>query len=392
VAAYDPSKPLVLDPVLVYSTYLGSNVHDQGQSIAVDGAGNAYVTGWTRSANFPTKNALYPGNFFGDDNLLAAFVVKLNTTASGEASLVYSTYLGNSFGNKGLGIAADSTGNAYVTGHTRGVFPTTITTPPDVFGAYQPTRPPSASPWDVFVTKLNPSGSKLLYSTFLGGSAAEEGLGIAVDALGNAYVTGNTQSTNFPLVNAFQTTKGGGSDVFVAKVNTTASGAASLVYSTYLGGSNSNANEQGEDIAIDTSGNAYVIGTTNSLDFPLQNPYQTSCGDNCLDAFVAKLDTTASGAVSLVYSTYLGGNDSDSGFGIAVDSSGNAYVTGTTRSTNFPIAPIGNPPLNPAYPTKNSGDDAFVTKLSPTGSALLYSTFLGGSNIVITMTVAKTSP
>lgn len=215
IAAYDATKPLIIDPVLVYSTYLGGSHRDQGQGIAVDGAGNAYVTGWTMSANFPTKNALYPG-VSGDTSQLAAFVAKLNTTASGEASLVYSTYLGASVGNKGLSIVADSTGNAYVTGSTKGVFPTTP-------NAFQPARPPSCCPFDVFVTKLNPTGSALLYSTFLGGSAAEEGLGIAVDTLGNAYVTGNTQSTNFPTVNAFQTTKRGGSDVFVAKLDTTAS-------------------------------------------------------------------------------------------------------------------------------------------------------------------------
>ncbi|MDQ3704446.1 MAG: SBBP repeat-containing protein, partial [Chloroflexota bacterium] len=216
---------------------------------------------------------------------------------------------------------------------------------------------------DAFVTKLGASGSALVYSTYLGGNSNEEGTGIAVDASGNAYVTGTTFSTNFPLNNQYQGYQTG-ADAFVAKLNTNATGNASLVYSTYLGGSG---RDDGKSIAVDASGNAYVIGYTESTNFPTLNPYQ---GDqDYADAFVTKLGASGS---ALVYSTYLGGSDNDYGYGIAVDASGNAYVTGTAFSTNFPI-------LGP-YQGDQGGGDAFVTKLGASGSALVYSTYLGGSD------------
>jgi hypothetical protein len=226
------------------------------------------------------------------------------------------------------------------------------------------------------VAKLNPNGSALVYSTYLGGSSHEAmlwGGEIAVDASGSAYVTGTTSSADFPTTgNALQPAPGSGpnsGDCFVTRLN--ADGSA-LVYSTYLGGSDL---EHGLGIAVDDSGAAYVTGATWSVNFPTTaNALQPASSSVVPDGYIAKLDTTASGAASLVYSTYLGGNGGDFAGGIAVDDSGSAYVTGGTWSANFPIT--GNAP-QPAY---GGFHDAFVTRLNATGSALIYSTYLGGSH------------
>src|SRR5438552_3467713 len=347
VAAYDPSRPLVIDPTLVDSTYLGGSGWDYGYGIAVDAAGSAYVTGVTRSTDFPTASPLQAttgGGVEGD-----AFVTKLDPTGS---ALVYSTYLGGRGVDYGYGIAVDAAGSAYVTGQTTSTdFPTTI-------GAFQTTKGGS---YNAFVTKLNPTGSALVYSTYLGGSGGERGFGIAVDAAGNAYVTGTTGSTNFPTTpGAFQTTGGG---VFVSKLD--AAGSA-LLYSTYLGGSG---DDRGYGIAVDAAGSAYVTGSADSTDFPTVNPLQAANG-GVGDAFVSKLDATGS---ALLYSTYLGGSARDAASGIAVDAAGSAYVTGYTISTNFPT-------MNPLQAAHGGGyTDAFVSKLDAAGTALLYSTYLGGS-------------
>jgi uncharacterized repeat protein (TIGR01451 family) len=250
---------------------LGGSSDDEGYGIAVDSAGNAYVTGYTYSTNFPTVNALQPSSGGGPD----AFAAKIN--ASGSA-LVYSTYLGGSRDDIGNGIAADSAGNAYVTGYTlSGNFPTVNALQPSFGGGFN----------DAFAAKINASGSALVYSTYLGGSSDDVGYGIAADSAGNAYVTGDTASTNFPTVNALQPSfGGGGGDAFVAKIN--ASGSA-LVYSTYLGGSNS---DVGAGIAVDRSGNVYVAGYTLSTNFPTVNALQSSSGGG-LDALLAKIATTA---------------------------------------------------------------------------------------------------
>ncbi len=353
VASYDPNYPLIIDPTLVYSTYLGGNSEDFGRGIAVDGSGNAYVVGYTLSSNFPTANALQPANGGNSD----AFVAKLNATGS---ALLYSTYLGGNDGEVGFDIKVDDFGNAYVTGQTSSInFPTANALQPTFGGGYS----------DAFVAKLNASGSSLLYSTYLGGNDFDFGSGIAVDDAGNAYMTGRTSSINFPTANALQPTFGGGnSDAFVAKLNATGS---ALLYSTYLGGS---FDDGGSGIAVDVSGNAYVIGTTFSSNFPMTGPLQPTFGGGNSDAFVAKLNATGS---ALLYSTYLGGSGDDSGSGIAVDASGNYYMTGGTTSTNFPTA-------NALQPVNGSGGslgflyDAFITKLNATGSVLLYSTYLGG--------------
>jgi hypothetical protein len=356
LAAYDTGRPLVIDPVLSYSTYLGgSNGDSAGQGIAVDAAGYAYVTGYTTSidlsADFPTTSGAFQETYGGGyDN---AFVTKFDPTGS---ALVYSTYLGGDYADYGTGIAVDAAGNAYVTGYTLSTnFPTTI-------GAFQTNLEGGA---DAFVTKVAATGASLVYSTFLGGSGSDQANGIAVDAAGNAYVTGYTLSTNFPTtIGAFQLAKGGYEDAFVTKLDPSGS---ALVYSTYLGGEYE---DIGWGIAVDAAGNAYVTGGTVSTDFPTTlGAFQTTLG-GFRNAFVTKV--AASGS-DLVYSTYLGGHYSEAdGFGIALDAAGNAYVTGYTGS-DFPTT-IG------AFQTTWIGDaDAFVTKVAATGASLVYSTFLGGS-------------
>ncbi len=367
VAAYDASQPLVIDPVLIYSTYLGGSGNEAGMAIAVDAAGNAYVTGYTSSANFPTASPLQATYAGGD-----AFVAKLN--AAGNA-LVYSTYLGGttpshpteSASDSGSGIAIDSAGNAYITGTTSSTnFPTV-----------NPLQGALAVGIDVFVAKLNAAGNALLYSTYLGGDRRDFSSGIAVDLAGNAYVTGYTDSGTFPSANPLQGCFGGGVfDAFVAKLNVAGS---ALVYSTCLGGSS---DDRGFSIAVDSAGNAYVTGMTASPEFPLANPLQRTLGGTgvfaqpAFDAFVSKLNPSGS---ALVYSTYLGGNSEDGGQGIAVDSARNAYVTGRTFSTDFPT-------VSPIRAAPGSG---FVAKINASGSALVYSTYLGdlsgdgGSDIAV---------
>jgi hypothetical protein len=345
LAAYDASRPLVIDPVLLYSTYLGGSDDDVGVGIAVDASGNAYITGYTRSTNFPTGNPLQASNGSGYD----VFATKLNAAGS---ALLYSTYLGGSGDDLGSRIAVDTSGNLYITGSTNsGNFPTA-----------NPLQTLIGGGLDAFVTKLNASGSALLYSTYLGGSGDDSGTGIAVDASGNAYITGQTRSSNFPTVNPLQASNGGGIiDSFVTKLN--ASGSA--LYSTYLGGSS---NDLSEAIAVDTAGNAYITGSTDSSNFPTAVPLQASNGGS-YDAFVTKLNASGS---TLLYSTYLGGSNDDHGGGIAVDASGNAYIAGPTNSTNFPT-------VNPLQASYGGSTDTFVAKLNAAGSALLYSTYLGGS-------------
>src|SRR5712692_850889 len=359
---YDVNKPLTIDPVLSYSTYLGGNNDDIGNAIAVDSAGNAYVTGETASTNFPTRNALQPSLSGATD----AFLTKLNANGS---DLVYSTYLGGSGGDFGAAIAVDSAGNAYATGATDSTnFPTT----PAAWQTMPGPRGPCGVPpntfqcRDAFVTKLNANGSALLYSTYLGGNLDDVGNGIALDSSGEAYATGFTSSANFPVTsNAFQGSSAGGYDAFVVKLN---AGGTGPVYSTYLGGAT---DDRGFAIAVDSAGSAYVTGRTDSGNFPTKNPFQAALaqGPPPLDAFVTKFDS----AGALVYSTYLGGNAQDIGFAIAVDSTGNAYVTGRTDSTDFPTE-------RPINASAGSGPGSgFVTVLNAAGTALVYSTYLAGN-------------
>jgi Chitobiase/beta-hexosaminidase C-terminal domain/MBG domain (YGX type)/Bacterial Ig-like domain (group 3)/Beta-propeller repeat len=397
LGSYDHARELVIDPVLVYSTFLGGNsggnYMDQGYCIAVDNAGNAYAAGIAYSDNFPVTtngfqrvNKVYSG-------LSTGFVTKFNATGS---ALVYSTYLGghgvvnDNFsvaGDTPFGIAVDGAGNAYVTGQAYSTdFPVTS-------GAYQTVNNGQANyASNAFVTKLDATGSNLSYSTYLGGSGfinllyplmpGDTGYGIAVDSEGNAYIAGQAYSTNFPSTQgAFQTVNNAAavqtSNAFITKLNPAGSG---LIYSTFLGGSGYNPEyhlpygDGATAIALDGEGNVYVTGGAYSSDFPLRNPYQEEnlavgsvvTGDGGSNAFVTKLNSTGS---DLVYSTYLGGPKSDSTSGIAVAPSGNAYVTGTTGS-GFPVT-------TNAFQQAPSAD--FVTEFDAAGSSVVYSSYLGGS-------------
>jgi Beta-propeller repeat len=348
IANYDRSKPLIIDPTLAFSTFLGGSGSDRGNSIAVDSAGNAYVTGTTDSLNFPvTPGAFQTGKAgIGESD---AFVTKMNSTGT---ALIYSTYFGGDNRDSGNDIALDGAGNAYVTGLTdSGNLPTTP-------GAFRTTIA-GGDEFNAFAMKLNPAGTALVYSTYLGPGA---GSGIVLDSDGNASITGQAAPTYPTTPGAFQTVSGGNSDAFVTKLNTTGT---ALVYSTFLGGSGF---DVGADIAIDSAGNAYVTGEAGP-GFPVTpGAFQTS-SNGFREAFVTKLNPTGT---ALVYSTFLGGSGNDNGNGIAVNAVGNAYVTGTTDSLNFPVTPGAFQDM------KAAGQDAFVTELNTAGNGLAYSTYLGG--------------
>jgi uncharacterized repeat protein (TIGR01451 family) len=359
LGSYDPALPLTIDPTLSYATYLGGSGFEKVEDVALDADGNVYVAGNTTSTDdFPTTAGAYQTSSNGLEDV---FVTKINP--AGDA-LVYSTFIGGSQYDYGDGVAVDGAGNAYITGHTNSTdFPTQT-----------PLQASNAGLNDAFVVKLNAAGNALVYSTYLGGSGIEEAGRVAVDATNNAYVIGTTFSSDL-----FAGTYNGDGDAFVAKLN--ADGNA-LVYGMYLGGSGS---DFGSDIAVDASGSAYVVGEVYSTDFPTQAPFQASYAGQG-DLFVAKLQADGSG---LLYSTYLGGSDKDYSYGIALDGSGNAHVTGNTDSTDFPTTPgafdttcgtDGNCNYQEAYPGYGySHSDVFVTKLLADGSDLLYSTYLGGS-------------
>ncbi len=354
VGAYDAARPLVIDPVLSYSTFLGGSSWENGSGIAVDpNTGDALVTGSTNSTNFPTANPLQ-GTYGG--GLDDVFVTRLNAAGS---ALVFSTYLGGNSSDYGDALAVDpASGDVLVTGSTDSTnFPTA-----------NPLQASNRGFQDVFVARLSASGSALVFSTYLGGSGGDYGRGIAVDpTTGDAFITGQTTSTNFPTANPLQRTYGGGSgDAFVTRLN--AAGSA-LVFSTYLGGS---IRDEGRDIAVDpASGDALVTGGTSSSNFPTANPLQ-AVNRGGYDVFVTRLSASGS---ALVFSTYLGGSSADLGIGIAVDpASGDALVTGHTLSTNFPTA-------NPLQATYGGGiNDVFVARLNAAGSALVFSTYLGGNS------------
>ena len=373
IPEYDPTRRLIIDPVLTYSTYLGGSGVDQASAIAVDQAGNIYVAGQTDSVDFPTVNPVQPAKRASED----AFVLKLN--AAGGA-LLFSTYIGGSRNDAANGVAIDLEGNVYITGATTSMdLPTT----PGVLKGSSP----DLSGEDGFVTKLNPNGNVLVYSTLLGGSTGRNSLyggydaanAIAVDSEGMAYVTGLTTSVDFPVRRAVQPVINKGSagicgygpfaytceDAFVSKLNPTGT---NVVFSTYLGGSDS---DIGAAIALDLSGNIYVTGSTLSSDFPTVNALQPVFGGTYSDAFLVKMKPSGR---EMVYATYLGGAGFDQGLGVAVDPSGNAYVAGETSSLGFPTTPS-------AFQTTAGGGPVFRS-VDRAGSWQLASSGLGNVTIL----------
>jgi len=378
VSSYDRTQPLVIDPAMVYATYFGGSDNDYVCGIGLDSSGNIYFAGNTTSLNFPTKSA-YRTTSSGSNDV---FISKMNNSGT---ALIFSTYLGGSGNEIVNGLAVDSSGNAYITGLTDSAnFPTRNAADSSSAGYY-----------DIFIAKIGPFGTNLLYASYLGGNGDDSGNAIAVDNTGHAYVAGDTFSIGtgngpFPTKpnNAYQAHNGGGRDAFVAEFDTTLTGSSSILYTTFLGGST---DEKAYGIAVDSAGNAYVTGvvysyptfpTPPSSDFPILNAIQPSfnrgnldplAGDS--DAFLTKLNSTGTG---LLFSTFLGGGDSDQGHGVTLDASGRIYVIGETTSTNFPV-------LNAAPPFISGGEDgfpapdAFITVLQSTGTNLYYSTYLGGS-------------
>lgn len=346
---YDPSAPVVIDPVFTFSTYLGGKGGDDARAIAVDSDGNVYVAGVSTANDFPTRNPFQASNKGGTADVI---VTKLNATGS---NIIYSTYLGGSQNEILRGMAVDVAGNVYLTGLTNSSdFPTSK--------AFQAKNAGGSA--DAFVSKLNAAGNGLVYSTYLGGASTDGGHAIAVDAQGSAYVVGETLSDDFPTASALQPRYGGGTrDGFIAKFNPAGS---ALVYSTYLGGPDF---DQANGVAVDSSGNAYVAGDTQYSSFPTTpGAFQTKNGGGIGEGFVLKLNASGS---AFLYSTRLGGNSNDVINAVAIDSSGNAYVTGYTGSTDFPL-------VRPVQRQYQEFLDAFVTKLNPDGTALVYSTYLGG--------------
>ena len=340
LGSYDPQYNIVIDPTLIYSTYLGGSYYERDSSITVDGDGNALVTGYTYSSDFPLLNAFQP-SISGEEDV---FVTKI----ASDGTVVYSTYLGGSGSEYDFSITVDGDGNALVTGYTESSdFP--------LLNAFQPSF---GGEKDVFVTKIASDGT-VVYSTYLGGSGSEYYSSITVDGDGNALVTGSTSSSDFPLLNAFQPSNSGETDVFVTKIASD----GTVVYSTYLGGSGY---EYDSSITVDGDGNALVTGSTSSSDFPLLNAFQPSFGGE-KDVFVTKIASDG----TVVYSTYLGGSGYEYGYSITVDGDGNALVTGLTYSSDFPL-------LNAFQPSISGEEDVFVTKIASDGT-VVYSTYLGGS-------------
>jgi len=345
---------------LVYSTFLGGAGDDGAAGIAVDASGNAFVTGGSTSTNYPTTPGAFDTNNSSFLGLPDAVVTKLNAAGS---ALVYSTYLGGSLNlDAGAAIAIDAAGNAFVGGGTNGGFPTSS-------GAFDTSYDGGA--FDGFVTKVNTTGTALVYSTYLGGSGEDYVFGLAVDASGNAYATGYLSSTNFPVVGAFQATNAGGFDAYVTKLNPAG---AALVYSSYLGGSGNEGltSSLGTDlqiagaIAVDASGAAYLTGFTDSTDFPVAAAWQPH-NRGGFDAWVARIEP--SGA-SKTFASYLGGDGEERGLGIALDGTGAAYVTGFTASSVFPTT-AGALRTTPGG---NSLTDGFLTKIGagPGDTAGIY--------------------
>ena len=346
---YDRGQVLWIDPVITYSTYLGGPGYDAVTGLAADSAGYLYVAGWTESTSFPGAVSSKSGTGGGTD----AFVAKLSPTGA----VVYLTYLGGRGDDRALAIGLDPSGCPVVTGRTSSTdFPVSMATQASLAGGR-----------NAFLTKLNPQGNGVVFSTYMGGNGIDDSNGLAIDIQGNIYVAGDTTSANFPTLNAFQNRLLGLQNAFVAKWT----GAGRLVFSTYLGGSGT---DSASGVAVDPFGGIYVAGGTTSRDFPVANAFQPhNAGGQ--DAFITKLNSQGSG---LLYSTYFGGSsgtvsDPEMATAIAVDSTGSAYIAGFTSSPDLLL-------VNPLQASRHGTADAFATKISASGTAVEYSTYLGGSS------------
>jgi hypothetical protein len=395
VGEYDHSLPLVIDPILSYSTYFGGNADDIAWKVAVDTNGFVYVAGQTLSSQFAVNTPLstsgaFQTNYQGGSQAGDAFVAKFGNNGS---NLVYFTYLGGSADDAAYGLAVDAAGDVYIAGATESPnFPTKNAIYTNISGVMTPHI--GLYPTDAFVAELAPSGSSLVYSTYLGGENADAAYGVAVDLLGNAYVTGFTYSTNFPVTNAIQNHLAcrpntiyvnNNANAFVAKIGP---GGFPLLFSTYFGGTNY---DLGNSIAVDGSGSVYVAGFTDSTNFPTTNAFQTVLSSTNLiggnNGFVAKF---APSGTNLIYSSFLGGTNKDQAFGIAVDAAGNAYVTGGATSPNFPntvtnLFSLGNGLTNDSIYGYLVTTNAFLTQIvwNGTNAAIGYSTVFGGTNLGI---------
>jgi hypothetical protein len=355
---YDQSRQLVIDPVIDYTTYLGGSGYEDGFAVAADATGNAYVVGDTTSTDFPVSSgALQSASGASTE----AFVTKFDPTGA----MIFSTYFGGTTSSStAFAVGADSGGNTYVAGTTSGGIPVTA-------GSFQNTYQGGG---DAFVFKLDPSGSTLIYSTYVGGTGDDEAYALAVDPTGRAFIGGRTYSTDLPVkpfgYSSFQAANAGGADGFVIGLSPDGS---SLEIASYLGGA---ADDFISGLALDTAGNIYLTGRTASLNFrTTAGAFQTAKSGPSwtTNAFVTKIGP---GGGPIIYSTYLGGTGGDRAYGIAVDSAGNAYITGDTGSSDFPVTPgafqtsfAGGP--NPGH--------CFVAGVSANGSSMVYGTFLGGT-------------
>jgi len=369
IGAYDHSKPLIIDPTLSYSTYLGGSADDFATSIAIDAAGSVYISGYTSSANFPVSSGAFQTTCAAACGSSDAYVTKFDPTGS---SIVYSTYIGGGRTDLGYGIAVDPSGDAFLVGQTSSTdFPITA-------GAFQSSCGlGTCTGGDAFITELDPTGSTLIYSTYFGGNNADQANAIVLDSQNNAFITGFTQSTDFPTsVGAFQTSCSCSShpDAYVAEINPTGS---AVVFSTYLGGT---AADVAYALVLDSSENVYVTGYSQSTDFPVTSgAYQTTTGANSA-GFVTKLNSTGT---ALIYSTYLGGTSTVTGTSceacatsIALDSAGDVYVAGLTAESTFPTTPGC---FQNTFKSTSKGHDAFITEINPSGSGIVFSTYLGGA-------------
>jgi Beta-propeller repeat len=367
IGAYDPAHELVIDPVVIYSTYFGGSGTDAGHATAVDATGAVYLTGETNSTDFPTQGGISSNSPKGGLDVFVSKFNPINPTTG--TTLVYSTYIGGSSDDSGNALSIDAAGNVYVAGGTDSTnFPVTSNAAQSAYGGGMN---------DAFVIKIDPTGSNLLYATYIGGSDEEIANGLAVDSTGNMYVGGETKSTNFTVVQPLQGTNKGGSDGFIAQVDGTT---GSFKFLDYLGGTGA---DTITGVALDGSNNVYVAGITTSTDFPVHgsSPYQTQCGSNGQcdasggnaqdDSFITAIKSDKS---QYIYSTYFGGNGGDDAETIVVDNQGDAYITGLTSSNDLKIAN--------AYQTKINGsasNNVFVAEMNPSGSATPYVTYLGGS-------------